>query len=87
MIQKARLIYQACMKIGEKDFNFLDKFIVLAEKDLQTTKVLLQKGDCLCKEVIVYMIYCLIPKNALSICDVLLRAVGRSKNLREQVVG
>jgi hypothetical protein len=45
MIQKARLIYQACMKIGEKDFNFLDKFIVLAEKDLQTTKRLLQKGD------------------------------------------
>ena len=70
------------------DFNkFLDKFIVLAEKDLQTTKLLLQKGDCLCKEVIVYMIYCLIPKNALSICDVLLRAVGRSENLRGQVVG
>ena len=39
-------IYQACMKIGKKDFNkFLDKFIVLAEKDLQTTKLLLQKGD------------------------------------------
>ena len=76
------------MKIGQKDFNkFLDKFIVFAEKDLQTTKLLLQKGDCLCKEVIVYMIYCLIPKNALSICDVLLRAVGRSENLRGQVVG
>ena len=34
------------LKIGKKDFNkFLDKFIVLAEKDLQTTKLLLQKGD------------------------------------------
>ena len=78
---------QACMTYlssheNRHDFNkFLDKFIVLAEKDLQTTKLLLQKGDCLCKEVIVYMIYCLIPKNALSICDVLLRAVGRSKIL------
>ena len=46
MIQKVRLIYQACMKIGKKDFNkFLDKFIALAEKNLQTTKLFLQKGD------------------------------------------
>ena len=46
IFEKSRLIYQACMKIGEKDFNeFLDKFIVLAEKDLQTTKLLLQKGE------------------------------------------
>ena len=37
------------MKIGEKDFNeFLDKFIVLAEKDLQTTKLLLQRETQRC---------------------------------------
>ena len=34
------------LNVRKKDFNkFLDKFIVLAEKDLQTTKLLLQKGD------------------------------------------